>query len=180
MKLTKKQQEYIKDAYNRACVDWKQEIKDNFPELFENKLEVGKWYKRGHRYLICYKGNGRGYGFFDGSYGGAWAFSEYTKTKTKNIEATKEEVEEALIKEAKKRGFKKGVTIDKSNLDYPFKKIWIISSNHYFFDITDNTLMIGSDYIFNNGKWAEIIPEAKEMTVEEISKELGYEVKVVK
>ncbi|MBL4820135.1 MAG: hypothetical protein JKY98_03955, partial [Gammaproteobacteria bacterium] len=48
MKLTKKQQEFIKGATTNsdACSEWKTKIKDAFPKLFkETELEAGKWYK---------------------------------------------------------------------------------------------------------------------------------------
>ncbi|MCP4053820.1 MAG: hypothetical protein GY739_12295, partial [Mesoflavibacter sp.] len=47
MKLTKRQQEFIKEAaaHSDVCENWKNRIKATFPELF-NGLKVGKWYKK--------------------------------------------------------------------------------------------------------------------------------------
>ncbi|MCP4054683.1 MAG: hypothetical protein GY739_16855, partial [Mesoflavibacter sp.] len=115
MKLTKKQQEFIKEAatHSDVCENWKNRIKATFPELF-NGLKVGKWYKEkdSHR-LVCYqeeyKNNDIMYGYGFGLSG--WNDNNQTYGSIRNwTSATDKEVEEALIKEAKKRGFKIGTS----------------------------------------------------------------------
>jgi len=69
----------------------KKKIKEMFPEVFETKLEVGKWYKS-DTLLGCYKGNGLCYGFYKESYGNNWHMTNSNRYE----EATPEEVEAAL------------------------------------------------------------------------------------
>ena len=163
----------------------KELLKEFLPEVFETKLEVGKWYK------VYYK---EGYFLFN--------FQEYsddnpcknygfTNTKMpdyrwaeegiavyerdKNIPATEEEVREALINEAKKRGFKKGVEC-KFGVS---KEIRTIKTDEFEWDgerlsIKRNPFVW--DVIFDDGVWAEIIEEPKETepTKEEINRVLTF------
>jgi hypothetical protein len=76
--------------------------------------------------------------------------------------ATNEEVEAALIAEAKRRGFKKDVTI--TNLHFSNSNDYCISCNPYkllhdeFYLSEDMSyLSFGGAFIFKNGKWAKII-----------------------
>lgn len=110
---TEVRNEFILEAHKSACNEWKLKIEKECPELFENKLEVGKWYKDTYNRLffittIIDKENCDGYGF---GYGGAFFVIKDMrfswKINGKEIEATEEEVKEALIKEAKKRGIDK-------------------------------------------------------------------------
>ncbi|MCP4054727.1 MAG: hypothetical protein GY739_17110, partial [Mesoflavibacter sp.] len=114
MKLTKKQQEFIKEAatHPSVCNEWIADIKATFPELFKNELEVGKWYKPSTSGALgFYKGfNNASYGFrADKKWTNCqqWFYEGY---EDKWILATDKEVEEALKKEAKKRGFKIGTS----------------------------------------------------------------------
>ncbi len=128
------------------------------------KYEVGKWYKADNNALVCYTGSGdnretfEGYGFnIDG-----WNDStpNWARVCFKD-EATNEEVQTALIKEAKKRGFKEGVRFelikgrigvinDTRIIDYEFR--YIHQENELVIQ------MLGASYtIFKNGKWATII-----------------------
>lgn len=75
--------------------------------------------------------------------------------------ATPKEVEEALIKEAKKRGFKKGAKF----IGLRGAVEIICSYNPKLLVDTKDCLVCGEDYIFNyrnDGKWAEIVEEKKE------------------
>lgn len=179
MKLTKKQQEFIKNTYNRVCEDWQKEIKDEFPKLFENKLEVGKWYKSttdplniiyvdniDYNRIVCY-------GF---DYKGGWLSISDRRQEGEYTPATDKEVEEALIKEAKRRGYKEGTIF----VEPVIKTKYTITKHDFYLD-KDMDLLVNndSDRIFYKGKWATII-EQKEMTIKEIEKELGYQIKIVK
>ena len=146
--------------------------------LIKDNLEVGKWYwlDNDKSFLYFYTGKSVTYGF---NIAGTWSdtLSECDKISGNEIEATKEEVEEALIKEAKKRGFKEGVKI--YGRDYTV-------INNFFTRIFNNDLCLfmGSELgknicIFEHGKWASIIEEAKELTIEQLQKELGYKIKIV-
>lgn len=73
--------------------------------------------------------------------------------------ATTEEISAALIAEAKRRGFKEGVTIkrpwDNQTLNL------LKGKPAYYHDM--NTLDVGKFTVFNKGKWAEIIEQPKEI-----------------
>ena len=87
--------------------------------------------------------------------------------------ATPEEIETGLIEMANKLGFKEGVRykLPLSNLTQT------AIDNRITF--SDNCLYISGWAIFQKGKWAQIIPDTKEMTIAEIQKELGYKIKIV-
>jgi len=155
-------------------------VRELFPQVFETKLEVGKWYK----YQNCLafileleeEDDFIAYGFL----GKKWydKCSHWTNGFFGWKLATKEEVETALINEAKRRGFKVGSkfkNIVKSDLG---RTCEIITSK-FRFDYHRNTLDDPRGYglIFDNGVWAEII-QPKQMTKEEIEKELGYEIEI--
>lgn len=130
------------------------------------KFEVGKWYKTnclgGSIFYHtespvedCYVS---GYGFENGD----WCdLSEHYWTleqKYKPTLATHQEVEEALIREAKKRGFKEGVRF-KSAL---YKHDCVITTYEFDFhfdymDMCKNVLFCNGNAIFSNGVWAEIV-----------------------
>ena len=103
---------------------------------------------------------------FDGN--GNWfdCHNQNYKLRNSDYKATDKEVEEALVKEAKKRGFVKGVNIS-----------YLISTrNDFGFDGTfsiyrDSLVDNRSAVIFSEGKWAEIIKET--ITKEQAEKELG-------
>jgi len=82
--------------------------------------------------------------------------------------ATDEEVKEALIAEAKKRGFKPGVMVSSTCGNYKnrAKGTWQYDGSF--------GLGISSSYVvlFAKGEWATIIKEV-EMTVAEVEKKLG-------
>jgi hypothetical protein len=140
------------------------------------KFEVGKWYKLTRDYGILKKDmvfmyvrrqdDDNKYPFVIVNH---QMFSEVSDggknylapNKDQLIEATNEEVQTALIKEAKKRGFKEGVRFelikgrigvinDTRIIDYEFR--YIHQENELVIQ------MLGASYtIFKNGKWATII-----------------------
>lgn len=128
----------------------------------EPKFEVGKWYKGVKRKNIIaycerlYERGFYGYGFDDN---GVWSANDlWLENADDPLEATKEEVEEALIKEAKRRGFKDGIKFvsSKSSLKGRINT----SSFNYLEDCNELCCLDYSgqtDSIFHNGKWAEII-----------------------
>jgi len=134
------------------------------------QLEVGRWYKHDtDSSLVFIKGRGVRdshyirYGF---DRIGQW-YNEYIASLDDriSIEATDQEVETALIAEAKKRGFKEGVR---------FESAWSHSTNNCFYDglmyiSSANCLASSSaknNCVFANGQWATII-EDEEMTLEQ-------------
>lgn len=154
------------------------------PEAFETKLEVGKWYKVYYNEGYClfnfkeYSDDNpsKNYGFTNTKmYNYRWAeegIAVYERDE--NIPATEEEVREALINEAKKRGYKEGVRCQFGLI----KEIRTIETNDFEFKLEYNTLGIkrkngNADVIFRSGKWAEII-EQSEPKKEEINRVLTF------
>ena len=165
----------------------KQRIENEVPELFKSKREVGKWYK-GYYYLICYTGNDKCYGFDLSSH--EWTGSvDHTESMHKNggyTPATDEEVQSSLIAEAKKRGFKEGVIIERwAGFSGFTDATTIIDKNIYpssdeFSTNSDDVLMLHGYEIFRKGKWATLIEEpVKELTHAELEKIVGCKIKIV-
>ena len=146
------------------------------PEAFETKRIVGKWYidNKYPKCIINYQRtdkNKYNYGF--GLYGSfSNKLGNYGNERLRL--ATEEEVSEALINEAKKRGYKEGVRCQFGLI----KEIRTIETNDFEFKLEYNTLGIkrkngNADIIFRSGKWAEIIEET-EPTKEEINRVLTF------
>ena len=180
-------EEQIKEAHNAACSQWKQKIEQWFPECLKQKLEAGKWYKHFDsdckEFLFCFNEFGdKNYGF---NKVGKWSnkLNVYEKYSNKYIKATTKEVESMLIKEAEKRGFIDGVTVSKIDNYYKGMLNTMIIGEHEF-ELYGDVLVAKSTnnyYIclMADGKWATIVETPKEMTLEEIEKQLGHKVKIV-
>lgn len=149
-------------------------LKEWFPKVFKEELEVEKWYKDNYDRLIYItkiidEENCRAYGFgCRGSYFEDKENSSYWEINGYETGATNEEVETALINEAVKRGFKEGVYFDspnKTTKDYVSEKLNYNSSH--------NSLYTDGIAVFNRGIWATIIPT---ITKEEAEKKLGVKI----
>ena len=137
-------------------------LKETFPEVFKAELEVGKWYKmKGDIHFLCnFNGNignnGNSYGF---NLKGKWMDNsmcfQYSDTY---VEATNEEVSASLINEAKKRGYKDGVTITWKNKP---KLIYTLGDDEFDYLISKNVLVFGNYGIFDGKQWAQILPQEK-------------------
>ena len=170
--MKESRKEFIKKAYSAACSEWKESIEKEFPKLFK-KEEINGWYKDKEEKDWCvFLENGIMKHGFNGN--GNWfdCHNQNYKLSNSDFKATDKEVEEALIKEAKKRGFKGGVSI---------KSKWMpnISANKlngkFMFDnkfeLCSETNGLMKYTIFRNGVWATIIEET--ITKEQAEKELG-------
>lgn len=167
----------------------RKEFNSKLDEILKPKFEVGKWYKAKNIKSNLYNnslinviefnedGTYNGYGF---DYSGNWFNKKncgdiFTKELIRT-EATPKEVEEALIKEAVKRGFKEGVRVDRSifkNMSLPTTicdENFTSNSNEFIFYEKHNVLRLGNYGIFYNGKWAEIV---KTKTIDEVAEELS-------
>jgi hypothetical protein len=153
--MKQQRKEFIIQAHAAACSDWKTKIETEFPKMFKkDKLAVGKWYKS-NGFLRKFEGkfgNSSVFGFKkDGSYYSSLGFHE----EDEHILATDEEVSEALIEEAKRRGYKNGNYKCISGL-----KTYEVKDS-FFLD--QGELWMGksglSNQVFENGVWAEIIEE---------------------
>ena len=150
-------------------------LQEFIPEAFENKLEVGKWYISEY-YLVHYLGNYKCncIELSDGEWFDNIHHSLSGHLKSYRL-ATEEEVKEATINEAIKRGYKKGVKCKFGTS----KEIRTIETNKFFFDFNLNKLYLrhssgdNADEIFRNGFWAEIVSEYIP-TQEEIDRVINY------
>lgn len=155
------------------------QLKELKQELNKPAFEVGKWYKSNR--AIYYKGDTNAYGLNDV---GQWV--EYQSKNIgwesyKFVPATDKEVEEALIEEAIKRGFKEGgIVKGDSYFEHSYGGI-ITDSATWEYDINKDELSLIRGIktnihgvcrmiVYKQGKWAEIIKD-------EPIKIGGYEVK---
>ena len=130
----------------------------------ESEFEVGKWYKGEESNILAfceesYNAGFNGYGFGDS---GVWYNNQNWMNNTDfPIPATDKEVEQALIKEAKRRGFKEGVRFDCENSDAKnclFSDFYNGDKLKWQFSPENNTLSKEcNQFFFKEGKWAEII-----------------------
>jgi hypothetical protein len=154
--MKESRKEFILDLHSRSDIGWQKKIEREFPKVFKkDALVVGKWYKC-KDYLMVWNNGNETYGFFDGSFGN-WRFGNDKKHKL--TLATDKELKKALIKEAKNKGFKKGVNIN--NLESIGNMLIFhhhgISSNGSFYNISENAFWFMGKLIFWNGKWAKIV-----------------------
>lgn len=120
-------------------------LEDKPKELF-----VGKWYKCDDWLLMYDKDLYNCSGWFKNRY--EYKYWSFDKKASEVTEATPQEVEEALIKEAKGRGFDYD--------DFVFEDLTNILWANYDSDIDGKE----EKAIFNNGKWSEIVkPEEKQI-----------------
>ena len=173
MKTYKLTQEQINQLAERKHA--KELLQKFIPEAFENKLEVGKWYKD-KEYSSCIINYQRinetiwNYGF---NLGGCWNNEVGNAGNNRLRLATEEEVREALINEAKKRGFNNIGNLKIKNTVGSISNGFVTITNDFCYEYESNTLRLDGAIIFNNGKWAEIIKET-EPTKEEINRVLDY------
>ena len=126
--------------------------------LMGYQLEAGKWY-----YLVDYP-NDNFLFRFSGNLGdnSSYGFNRIREWSGHNMlgvhgtdkcrTAPIEEVEQRLIQEAKRQGFKEGVTI-KNILS---GTNGYLSHDHYVYYETDDDLYLGGWLIYSNGTWATI------------------------
>ncbi len=180
--------EFLKELANGITpIGAAKTVKELWPEHFEVKLEVGKWGK-GNLGVIAFRVNtddtGNGYGFdVEGNWTDfreqkslGWAFNKHEDWQP----ATDKEVEEMLIKEAKKRF---GDNVVQCLFNYSDSGVLDFDNNHRKF--VNNDLYIANERgivlnLFDSGKWATIIEQPLEQTIEQVSEKYGREVKIIK
>ena len=162
--MKESRKEFIKKAHSAACSEWKTNIEKEFPKLFKKSaLVVGKWYKEAGC-LFNYQYGLNIYGFFSD---GVWTDRGWSWYDTVSTPATDKEVEEALIKEAKRRGFKEGIEFKSVSSGNSIERVYDVFS---YYSKQDQLCSAGGS-VFIGGKWAEIIKET--ITKEQAEKELG-------
>jgi len=164
--ITKEQILYIEKA-SLSYVS--SEIKQWFPEVFKKELVVGSWYNSLKHpkqliFVVDFKDVQRikGYGF---DTRGNWErdnneFSWGLPSDGDYTESTPQEVEAALIREAKKRGYKENVLMKSMVFD---NDVYLIKGEYKSVD--DDFYFIGEELkwngftIFKDGIWATIIQD---------------------
>ena len=140
---------------------------DELRKEVKPKFEVGKWYKFKSG-IMNYQNGEYGYGVWNDNWHDMICFDGREKAERP---ATDKEVEEALIKEAERRGFKKGVRFKSAIRNWeclPSKNDFKYTHKHDYYG--GCLLFLDGNGVFYNGKWAEIIKD-------EPVKVGGYEVK---
>jgi hypothetical protein len=168
--MKKSRKELIKRLHADSHPSYKGEIAKEFPKLFKkDALVSGKWYKNDVGCIFNYNGvkdsdnDACGYGI---GCSGAWQEVDQNGWGGRYTLATDKEVGDALIKEAKKRGFKEGVQF----IDVVDGELEVVDGNVYQYSLNIDSLTLNSDRIYKNGKWAEIL---ETITKEQAEKELG-------
>lgn len=164
-----------------GSLDTRHELRDMFPEVFETKLEVGKWYKSNNFNLVNYQGleEKKCYGF---GYVNTDRWHEKMTFLTEEhganwIEATDQEVTEALTKEAVKRGFVVGASHTITNGDN-IRKIENKLRFGFVYNSEECYLLVNNWRIFDNGQWAEILETITIQEAESKLKEIGVNAKI--
>jgi len=150
----------------------KTQLEDIFPEVFKNELAVGVWQKvKGRNIIFCLFENGI-YGFLNGVEKTLnWDFASNESLE----EVTPQEVKDALIGEAKKRGFES--TVSFKPVDY--ENTVTRSAFEFGFDLKNNKILFGNYCIFDNGIWATITETITIQESEKLLKEQGINAKLV-
>ena len=169
--LTKEQLEAVNEAWMN-CED-SDELNDFLKEkgLIKQEFEVEKWYKQidGDSVWFATKIVNPEWGCFMYGYGFHNNDLKWSNNKCSNVTAnqyrlaTDKEVQDALIKEAKKRGFKEGVYVNSfaSEGCYAHNNEIIdhYDSTSIFFDAKENSFSMGNKCLMIDGLWAEIVKE---------------------
>jgi hypothetical protein len=132
-----------------------EKLKKVFPEVF-NFTGWAKYGKYESNWLGYFQDNILQYGINAGDY---WFNIDNGAKYNPAIDrpATYEEIETALVKEAKKRGFVIGC---KHSLTNGFKDV-IASNERFGLDLKTNKLFFNNCTIFEKGTWAEVKKEPK-------------------
>jgi hypothetical protein len=144
----------LKKELNPPCTT------STFADLKKPEIKVGDWvtfdnYPK-HMGYVTETGEGRYY-YYGLNTGGEWQGIDFYRIEDNPRKATDKEVRGALIKEAKRRGFKEGDIVKTNNQEYSITRE-LDSANYYGNDAEfhPNSLQCGA-IIFQNGQWGDII-----------------------
>jgi hypothetical protein len=179
--MKKSRKEFIIEAHSAACSEWKYNIEKEFPELFKKyDLKINKWYVLTEDYGSLKKGSVfpfvkyqsptkkfaiLGHCIFDHNK------RNYIAPLSASLKpATDKEVEEALLKEAKKIGIKEGDLVKCLN-DGRIKVLteYHMSTPDWEIDVKGG-FNLGDITVMLDGKWVKPI---ETITKEQAEKELG-------
>jgi len=147
-----------------------------YEDSIKPKFEIGKWYKvkNNNDFLLCPTNikntmdDVTGYGFNTDGY---WSNESDYWGLDGCYEATPQEVQEALEKEAVKRGFKEGVKFKPVSPNCYNDAVGVCGKDFHYYETAmyghEPGLCSGKNWIFQNGTWAEIISEPK--TIDELA-----------
>jgi hypothetical protein len=148
------------DLYSKNTEFWQ--------KIEKQKYQVGKWYRNSVGLFHVTKVENDtvfAYGFCREKLSENESFP-IKKYEEEDVLACEEEIGNALIYEAKRRGYKTGIEVKRTQFmldrfDSPKASInVVIEEDNFNYDDFDNSLTIDGRVIFIQGKWAEII-EAK-------------------
>jgi len=152
-------------------------VKNWFPEVFETKLEVGKWKKTPANGLYCPKEKTKdGFLCYGVCADSIWREINIPILITKDdVDASDSEVEEALTNEAKKRGLVEGAYfIEPENCNVYSSEIRRCIGEIKIWNTINTLCFSGSQsLIFKNGIWATVV---KTYTKEEAEKMLNAKI----
>jgi hypothetical protein len=173
-----KRKEFILRAHRAACSDWKKQIEYEFPNLFkkkEVKFKEGDWvystddwcHHKGieNRIFRVRESSPGGYVYMylnDLNYTDK-SWNQHISSLRK---ATPKEIEEHLLKEVERRGYKKG----------NFKCLWTHKFNSGLsveYNAHEDRLWLEYGEVYEKGNWAEIIaiPESLQKAIDELGRE---------
>jgi hypothetical protein len=132
-------------------------VKEMFPDAFKEILKEGEWYKSQFGTIAFCENLIHGGPYFTGycvSSDGSFKKTTCGFVFYENcLPATNEEVFEALERAAIKMGYKKGLYC----IFGKDKHIRAIDEDGFSMEVSDYTFFIGTDCVFKDGEWAEIV-----------------------
>lgn len=141
-------------------------------EILNMTPELNKWYKATDSkfmiYLTKHKDDNKCEGFYFSELNGEYIGFCDDLGFHRCILATKQQIEQALTNEAKRRGFENVGDLSITFVDgRNFKKgFFDTSDNKFRFCRGYNTILLDGVEIFNNGQWAKITDEKSELKEE--------------
>ena len=166
MNITEEQLEQLKNLNNSRV-----------NEILNLGLKVGEWYKdlndKGLYYMTEIKEDGFYFLGFDTI--GDWEVNDWYLTNNCVLsKATKQEIEQALTNEAKRRGFKEGIRVKLFDSMYDISTFnngeFTYQKDYNRFGIRGGDSCGSFAVLFKDGQWAEIIDDKTELTFEEYQK----------
>lgn len=172
MKKLEVSEQFVKEAYASACQIWKKRIEEEFPSLFEVKLEKGKWYTSERGNLVFYSTDEQeNYGLSFHSM--VWSNILSVRDIFTWRLSTKDEIESMLWKEAEKRGIGKDTKIEKSLTQFG-EQCSNDGGYAICYDYNYDELWNKNGCIYKQGKWTTPLDPNKEIkeTISRLEKEL--------
>jgi len=170
----------IRNAYENP-----EYLKDQFKECFETELFIGKYFSSDLDYFkstICIteiqQRDGYRKVYYYGIVNGEFRSNYFANKGIENNlkPATEKEVEEALVKEAIKRGYEEGVTIKNHQGTFVLNELnFVLSDGKYNDGIW--TRQGNGVWIFFNGVWSDIITPT--YTIPEAESKFNIKIKAV-